>query len=48
MKEWGRLGVKQMVFKILTIGKESDWRIEILEKERKVRISSHKIIVCYL
>ena len=26
----------------LTIGKESDWRIEILEEERKVRISSHK------
>ena len=32
----------------LTIGKESDWSIEILEEERKVRISSHKIIVCYL
>ena len=26
----------------LTVGKESEWRMEIFEEERKVRISSHK------
>jgi len=47
MKKWGSLEGRLLIFKV-SYNWERSQIGDCLEEEEKVRISNHKIIVCYL